>query len=267
MLCPALGRVEREGARVREAVEHPAALRELGRGQTVVFLVEEEAGLLPVLHVDRVVDPVFADLGDGACGRRLPGEGIPALVLLESLECPDGDVVALKDAVDLLTVCAQNLHNQRKNQIFDALHPHRKGLRDQKIGETIHREPREAVGLAEDHAAAAEVLRPQHGLAVVPGVLHAPPPEGRVEAVVGVAGDEAQADLALAAVKARADVFAALAECVAERAVFRLRALVEDLRGVDPGVALIRPALALAADGEKGIVPRLLHAAPPCRSE
>ena len=183
-----------------KAVQYPAALGKTCHRPAVVFLIEEKAGLLPVFHIDRIIDAVFADLGDGALRRCLTGKRIPASPLLQPFETADGSVVALKDAGDALPVFTQHLNEQREDQILEPLHPDGERLCHKDVGEPVHREAGETVRLAEDHAAAAQVLRIQHRLAVVPGILDAPPPKGFVKAVVCVAGDKAQTDLALAAV-------------------------------------------------------------------
>ena len=165
----------------------------------------------------------------------------------------------LATALAGLPVFAQDLGEQGEDQILAPLHPDGERLRHEDVRETVDRETREAVGLPEDDAAAAQILRSHHGPAVIPGVADAAAPEGRVECVVGVSGDEAQPDLALPAVEAGAEVLAALAHGVGQGAVFGFRALREDLLGVDPGVALLDPARAFLRDGEKGVVPRKLH--------
>ena len=76
--------------------------------------------------------------------------------------------------------------------------------------------------LAEDDPAGREVGRLEDGLAVGPGVLDAAAPEAGVEGVVGVAGDEADADLALERDEAGAEVSALRAHYVGEGAVLGL---------------------------------------------
>ena len=238
---------------MREAVEHALAPGEPRHSEAIVFLIEEKAGFLPVFHVHGIENSVFADLGP-----RAAAAAEPALALFEALQRADRHVVSLVDAADLLPVGGQDLQQQREQlrlALFDA---DREGLRHKEIGKAVHRQAREAVGLAEDDAAAREILQAQNALAVVPGVLEAPPPEGRVKAVVGVAGDEAQADLAVPADEACAQVFALFADRVGQRAVFAVRR-VRDLRRVDPGVSLLHPARALGRHGKTGIVSFCFH--------
>ena len=86
----------------------------------------------------------------------------------------------------------------------------------------VHGQAGELVGLAEDDPAGREVGRLEDGFAVGPGVLDAAAPEAGVEGVVGVAGDEADADLALERDEAGAEVSALRAHHVGEGSVLRL---------------------------------------------
>ncbi len=248
MLRPALRRVEGEGAGVRKAVEHPAALGKLCHRETVIFLIEEEAGLLTVLYVHGIVYPVLTNLRQRALRRGQSGQRKPALPLFHALEGANGDVVSLVQAANFLPVLAQQLHQRGKQRGFYLFHPHREGLRHQQIVELIHRESREAVGLTEDHAAAVELV-PHDRLAVVPGVAQAAAPEGLVKAVIGVAGEQADADLALFAEKARAEIAPLLAHRVHQRAVLAGLAAAH-VALIDPGVPLAHPAGALFGDGD-----------------
>ena len=60
--------------------------------------------------------------------------------------------------------------------------------------EAVDRKPRKLIGFAEDNAAAVRI-GPHDGFAVVPGVADPPLPEAIVKTVVGVAGEQANADL------------------------------------------------------------------------
>ena len=77
-------------------------------------------------------------------------------------------------------------------------------------------------------------------------------PEGLVKPVVGVAGDQAQADFALAADEAGAQVLALLADRIRQSAVFAVALLPENLAFVNPGMALLHPAGAFGGDDESG---------------
>ena len=71
--APCSARVEREGARVREAVEHAAAPRQFCDGETVQLLVEEETGLCPFSKSTEYLTPfstISVTVLPGAAGPR-----------------------------------------------------------------------------------------------------------------------------------------------------------------------------------------------------
>ena len=105
---PAPGRVQRKAAGVGEAVQHRVPGGDAGHGAAVVFLVEEEAGLLAVLEINVVKNAVFADLGLGGSGVGLAGQLEPALVLRQPLLGAQRLIVPLVDAVDGLAVGPQH---------------------------------------------------------------------------------------------------------------------------------------------------------------
>ena len=220
--CAAAGCVEGKAAGVGEAVQHGVAGGEAGDCPAVVLLVEEEAGLLAVLEIDVVVDAVLADLGLGGGGVALTRQLEPALALLEALFGTQGLVVPLVDAVDGLAVGPQDFGEEGEEDRLQLLHADAEGLGDEDVVEAVHGQAGELVGLAEDDPAGREVGRLEDGLAVGPGVLDAAAPEAGVEGVVGVAGDEADADLALERDEAGAEVSALRAHHVGEGSVFRL---------------------------------------------
>ena len=260
VLRPAFGGVERKGARVREAIEHALAARKARHGEAVELLVEEKARLLPVFDVHAVENAVFADLGDGACGRFLPRKGKPALVLRQALLFAKNNIVALEKAVDLLAVLLQNLDDEREEHVLDLLHAERERLRDKQVFKAVDREAGERVRLAEDESAAAG-LSVHHRLAVVPCVAHAPPPEVFVKAVVRVARDDAHAQTAEPAQKARTEILSLFRHHVHKRAVFALALfrLAGNVGVIDPGVAALEPARALGGNGDDRIFACSFH--------
>ena len=94
-----------------------------------------------------------------------------------------------------IAVGAQELRQGRQQEVLDALHAHGEHLDGQDVVELVHGEPRKGIRLPKDDAAGVQVLRVHDALAVVPGPLELPPPEGLVEPVVGVAGDQPHPDL------------------------------------------------------------------------
>ena len=254
----ALGRVQGKGAGVGEAVQHPAAFGETRHSQAVELLIQEKAGLLAVFHVYLIGDPVFADLRQGRIRDRQARQGIPALALLQPLQLPDGQVVALIEPADALPVLLQHLRQKGKQQIFDPLDPHGESLRHQKVGKAVHRQAGEAVRLTENEAAAVRL--PVHdSLAVVPGVLDPPLPEGGVKAVVGVAGEDAHPDLAVLAEKAGAQVPALAADHVHQTAVGAVPLQADHFALVDPGMAGGDPVGPLGGNDAFGITAFDLH--------
>ena len=256
----ALSGVERERACVREAVEHALAARQMRDGEAVELLVEEKARLLPVFDIHTVENTVLANFSDGALGRFLPRKGKPALALRQPLFFAQGHIVALEKAVDLFAVLLQNLDNKGEERVLEPLHAERERLRDEQVFKAVDRQAGEGVRLAEDQAAAAG-LSVHHRLAVVPCVAHAPPPEVFIEAVVRVARDDAHAEAAQAAQKARAEVLPFFRHHVHERAVFALAfvRLMGHVGVVDPGVAALEPARAFGGDGQDRIFACSFH--------
>ena len=183
--------VHAEGAGVGEAVQHRLPFRQFRRCLPVVFLVQEEPGLLAVDKVHVVKQSVLGD-GHVAVPRIAVGA---ALSCLHPFFRPDRSLVALVDAAHLHPVVRQHLPQQAVQQLFAEFDAERQHLRHQHVLEAVHRKPGEAVRLAEDEPAAAEVRLAHHCAAVGDGVLDAAPPEGFLEAVVGVAGDEPHTDL------------------------------------------------------------------------
>ena len=120
----ALGDVQRESARVREAVEYMAPLPDLRRRETIEFLVKEEARLLPVLHVDRIPDAVLHDIHPCLFCRRIQQRGaIEALVLLHSLQLTDLDIISFINAGDRELPLPQHLDEAVQEFLLMPLHP------------------------------------------------------------------------------------------------------------------------------------------------
>ena len=186
------------------------------------------ASALMSAAVTRAAPPLAAlraklpDLGLGGGGVAFTRQLEPALALLEALFGTQGLVIPLVDAVDGLAVGPQHFGEEGEEDGLQLLHADAEGLGDEDVVEAVHGQAGELVGLAEDDPAGREVGRLEDGLAVGPGVLDAAAPEAGVEGVVGVAGDEADADLALERDEAGAEVSALRAHHVGEGPVLRL---------------------------------------------
>ena len=237
-----------------KAVQHGVPGGNAGHGPAVIFLVQEEAGLLAVFKIDVVIHAVLADLCLGGVGVGLTGQLEPALVLLQPLLGAEGFVIPLIDAVNGLAVGPQDFRQDGEENGLELFHPRAQGLGDEDIVEAVYRQARKLVGLPKDDPAGGKIGGLQHGLAVGPGVLHPAAPEAGVKGIVGVAGDEPHPDLAVVGDKARAEVSALGADHIGQGTVFRERLR----RGgnivfVHPGVAAHQQALGVFVDLVDGI--------------
>ena len=95
MRCSGTCRIERKCSDMRAAVQHCSSPGKCTDRSAVVFLVQEETGLLAVLNIDQISDPVFRDLQYRIC--RL---AVPAFVLFQSLTFPQCAFIAFIDAFD-----------------------------------------------------------------------------------------------------------------------------------------------------------------------
>ena len=82
-----------------ETVEYLCAAAEFLDRQTVIFLIQEKSGLLPVFHIHDIFYAIFHDLNIGI--KRLPDKSFDAL---HSLFFTLFRVTALIDAADLYPV-------------------------------------------------------------------------------------------------------------------------------------------------------------------
>ena len=237
-----------------EAVQHRLSLRQLCYRQPVVLLVQEEAGLLPVLKVHRIPYAVLRDVLGGALRRGLAGQHQPALALRHALQRPEGGVVAFVHAPDDLPVLPQDAYQQRQHPFLDTLHAQAQHLGHQHALEPVHRQPRKAVRLPEDDAAAPAVRLAHHRFAVVPGVAQPPFPEGiprRV--VVGVPRHQPHPYFGRAVIEPTAQPAALFRHHIHQAAVLRRAADRHHLALIDPRVPVHDGALPLGGDGDDGI--------------
>ena len=208
---------------------------------------------MAVLYIHQIFDAVFYDLHNGRLRRLLAGQGEPALILGEPLFVPQGHIVPLEHAPDGLAVLPENLYQSGQEHLLDALHAHGQHLDAEQVVELVHRQAREGVRLAEDDAAAVQVIITHDALAVVPGPAELPLPEGLVKAVVGVAGDEPDPDLGLFRKETCAKISAFFAYYIHQFPVFWGTFHRQNLCVVDPGVAPQDGSLRLGGDGKTGI--------------
>ena len=114
----------------------------------------------------------------------------------------------------------KGLHQQFVEGFFHALRAEREHLGYEYVAEAVNGESREAVRLAEDKPAAAEILRAHHGAAVVQRVAYPARIEIPVEPVVCIPGDHAYPYLGVVVYVSRAKVAALAAEYIDQSAVF-----------------------------------------------
>ena len=261
--CDMFGAAQRcvEGKRtgVGEAVQHGFAPCQTRHRPAVVFLVKEKAGFLAVFKIHSVAHAVFHNLGDRFRRRRFTRQGEPALSFGKSFFFPQARVVAFVHAANGLPVGAQKIHQGGQQHVLALLHAEGQNLNHQNIVEAVHGQAGESVRLAEDYAAAGEILRRQDAFAIIPGILQPPAPESFIESVVGVAGNQAAADFAVAVVKGAAQPAAFGAEYICDGAVGDRPALGGDLCVVNPGVAAQQSAFALGRNGDCGVGPLCFH--------
>ena len=250
MLGSAPCSVQGKRAGVGEAVQHRPATGQLGHRLPVVLLIQKEAGFLPVFKVHSVADAIFNNIHRCKVRNLFTAHGMPALALFHTLQTTDGHVVALIYTHHVLSVGAQHLQQQGEQLLLDEFHAQTQHLRHQHALEPIHRQTGEAVGLSEDHPAAAAILRPHDGLAIVPCVLDAPPPEGLVEPVIGVSGQHPYPDAGAAVEKAAAQPTAPAADDVHQLSVGHGAAESRDLPLIDPWVSAHQSGLPLGGDGD-----------------
>ena len=242
-----------------EAVQHRLSAGQVGNCPAIVLLIQEKAGLLAVLHVHQVLHTVFHDLRYRRLGRLFAGQGIPALALRKALFFPQGHIVAQKDAPDGKAILPQQPDQRRQQNVLNALHAHGEYLYAQKVPELVHGQTGEGVGLSEDDPTGVQILGTHDRLAVFPGPAELALPEGLIKAVVGVAADEAHADLGMLREKAGAKIPALFADHVYQGAVFHVLRGGGDLLGIDPGMAPVNGSLRLGRDGKDGVASLCFH--------
>ena len=155
-----------------KAVQHLFACGYLGHGLTVVFLIKEKAGLLPVLHIYLVLYAVFGYPGDrgGRLGQII--SQVPALASIQTLELTDSYVVALEYAGNVYAFLCELLYELAVYGILYPFHTYGENLRDEDVFIAVYGKAGQPVRLAEYQAAAVIVSRAHYGPSVCEGVLY-----------------------------------------------------------------------------------------------
>ena len=143
--------------------------------------------------------------------------------------------------------------------MLQLLHPQTEHLSHQNMLKPIDCQAGEAVGLAEDDAAAAAVRLAHHRAAVVPRITNAAAPEVGIKAVVGVAGEEAAADGGVAVIKAGTQICAPAADHIDKRPILHGLIRPGHFSGINPRVTADEGALALGGDDNLGIGTLCFH--------
>ena len=155
--------------------------------EAVEFLVEEEAGFLPVLHINDIFDAVFGDRD-----VRVKFFREEAFCALQPFFLADFRVAPLINSAHADTVPEKKLYETGEAENLECYafrHAGQgmleaKGQRfyDQNITVLVNRQPRQKIRLAEDNAAGVFRVLPRdrkNFLSVIPRVFHAPEDEGR----------------------------------------------------------------------------------------
>ena len=170
-----------------ETVQHFCIPAEALYGQTVVFLVQEESGLLAVLHIYQVADAVFCDLY--FCVKGFADKAFDAF---HPFLQPDFGIAAFVDAADVDAVVGKDFFQDRQDRQFQAVDAQGQGLHHQHVGKFIHHQSGEEVRLSEQEPAAAGIAG---RLAVVPGRLDAFCEKCLVDHMLFSTGHKADPDL------------------------------------------------------------------------
>ena len=202
-----LRRIERKGAGMREAVQHMLALGDFGNRLTVVLLVEEEAGLLAVLHINSIVNAVLHNFRRHSARIRQQLRLEPMLVLVQALQTADFYIVALEQTADFLSHLAQNFNQQLKNHLLAHLDAKGQSLRHQKVIEAVDRQAGEHVRLTKNQTAAFKILLAHNCQTIIERIAQTTLPKCFVKLVIRIRRNNAHADFGCVIDKAGAQIF------------------------------------------------------------
>ena len=123
VFCASLCGIERKGPGVREAVQHAPVFCQRADCRAVIFLVQEEPGLLSLDIVHGIADAVFGDgYQPGGVGQQ-PVPVPEALGKFHALQLPNRRLVALIEHMNLLSErLAQQGKQTRINLILNCFH-------------------------------------------------------------------------------------------------------------------------------------------------
>src|SRR5262245_25797099 len=189
--CAPGERGDREAAGVGEAIEHLASRGELAHAMAVLALVEEEAGLLPLFHVDAEVEAVFHD----RAARGVAVAPREAHASWQGLEFAHLGVRAFEDRLG-----GGELRERVQDQVAPALDAGGEELRHQHVGIAVDDQAGQAVGLTVHQAQRVGMAPRRQRLAQGESTLDPAAEKGRIHLLRRVEGPHARPDLRLGAV-------------------------------------------------------------------
>ena len=170
-----------------ETVQHFFAFAEALHSQTVVFLVQEEAGLLPVFHIHQIAHAVFQNLYFRV--KRLSDKSFQTF---HSFLLPDFGVAPFIDPADTDPVLGQYALQDLQDGEFQPVNSQSERFHHQHIRKFIHHQTRQKIRFAENEPAAAGIT---HRFPVVPRVSHPAFQKCFINEMFFLAGHKAHPDL------------------------------------------------------------------------
>ena len=179
-----------------EAVQNLLTLAESLNSKAIILLVQEEAGLLAILHIYHIADTIFNDFNLGI--KRFADEAFHALhALLQA----DLGVTALVNAADGNAILSQDFLQLVQNDRLETVNAQSQGFDYQNIGKLVDDDTRQEICLTEDQAAAGSV----YGcFAVLPGVTDTHLNESVIDYGIFFAGHHTDGDFGTGVDKALA---------------------------------------------------------------
>ena len=162
-----------------KAVQHPGPFAQFRRRPAVIFLIQEESGLLPFLHIHIIAHAVLHDLY-----FRVEWFADEALDALHSFLFAHLRVTPLIDAADMDAVGFHQFFQDINDHDLEPVDPQRQGLHHQHVGKFIDHQTRKEIRFAEDHPAAGNVIH--NFLPVFPRILHAHPDKRLIDFCIPV---------------------------------------------------------------------------------
>ena len=143
---------------------------------------------------------------------------IPSLVLRQTFLFAQFTFIALIDAVDHFSFFRKLVNQFLIDDAFDLFHAIAGNFTDENIFITVYRQPWQFITFAMDQPACPEIIR--HDIqTVLQSIFHPSGPKGMIKYVIGIAGQQPDADLALFTVETCAKVIVTAAKDINQTAV------------------------------------------------